>query len=42
MRFALWSLVLAAVAVTVALFARHSSGYVVIVSAPSFERSRRT
>ena len=34
MRFALWSLVLAAVAVTVALFARHSTGYVVIVSAP--------
>jgi HemY protein len=34
MRFALWSLVLAAVAVGIALFARHSSGYVVIVSAP--------
>jgi HemY protein len=34
MRFALWSLVLAAVAVAVALFARHSTGYVVIVSAP--------
>jgi HemY protein len=34
MRFALWSLVLAAVAVGVALFARHSNGYVVIVSAP--------
>ncbi len=34
MRFALWSLVLAAVAVGVALFARHSTGYVVIVSAP--------
>ncbi|HZZ93554.1 MAG TPA: heme biosynthesis HemY N-terminal domain-containing protein [Usitatibacter sp.] len=34
MRFALWSLVLAAVAVAVALFGRHSTGYVVIVSAP--------
>ncbi len=34
MRFALWSLVLAAVAVGIALFARHSTGYVVIVSAP--------
>jgi HemY protein len=34
MRFALWSLVLAAVAVGVALFARHSNGYVVIISAP--------
>jgi HemY protein len=34
MRFALWSLILAAVAVGVALFARHSTGYVVIVSAP--------
>jgi HemY protein len=34
MRFALWSLVLAAIAVGVALFARHSNGYVVIVSAP--------
>jgi len=33
-RFALWSLILAAVAVTVALFARHSTGYVVTVSAP--------
>jgi HemY protein len=33
-RFAIWSLVLAAVAVGIALFARHSSGYVVIVSAP--------
>lgn len=34
MRFALWSLILAALAVGVALFARHSTGYVVIVSAP--------
>jgi HemY protein len=34
MRFALWSLVLAAVAVAIALFARHSTGYVVIVAAP--------
>jgi HemY protein len=34
MRLALWSLVLAAVAVGVALFASHSTGYVVIVSAP--------
>jgi HemY protein len=34
MRFALWSIILAAVAVGVALFARHSTGYVVIVSAP--------
>jgi len=34
MRFALWSLVLAAVAVGIALFARHSTGYVVIVAAP--------
>ena len=34
MRFALWSVILAAVAVGVALFARHSTGYVVIVSAP--------
>ncbi len=34
MRFAIWSLVLAAVAVGVALFARNSTGYVVIVSAP--------
>src|SRR5437667_338029 len=34
MRFALWSVVLAAIAVGVALFARHSTGYVVIVSAP--------
>jgi HemY protein len=34
MRFALWSFVLAAVAVGVALFARHSNGYVVIIAAP--------
>ena len=34
MRLALWSLVLAAVAVGIALFAEHSTGYVVIVSAP--------
>jgi len=34
MRFALWSVILAAVAVGIALFARHSTGYVVIVSAP--------
>jgi HemY protein len=34
MRFALWSVILAALAVGVALFARHSDGYVVIVSAP--------
>ena len=34
MRFAIWSIVLAAVAVGIALFARHSTGYVVIVSAP--------
>jgi HemY protein len=34
MRFAIWSVVLAAVAVGIALFARHSTGYVVIVSAP--------
>jgi HemY protein len=34
MRFALWSIILAALAVGVALFARHSDGYVVIVSAP--------
>ena len=34
MRFALWALVLAAVATAVALFARHSTGYVVIVAAP--------
>lgn len=34
MRFALWSLVLAALAVGIALFAERSTGYVVIVSAP--------
>ena len=34
MRLALWSVILAAVAVGIALFARHSTGYVVIVSAP--------
>ncbi|HYC35799.1 MAG TPA: heme biosynthesis HemY N-terminal domain-containing protein [Usitatibacter sp.] len=34
MRFALWSVILAAVAVGIALFARNSTGYVVIVSAP--------
>ncbi len=34
MRFAIWSIVLAAVAVGVALFARNSTGYVVIVQAP--------
>jgi HemY protein len=34
MRFAIWSIILAALAVGVALFARHSDGYVVIVSAP--------
>ncbi len=34
MRFALWSVILAAVAVGVALFARHSTGYVVIIAAP--------
>ena len=34
MRFALWSLVLAALAVAIALFAERSTGYVVIVSAP--------
>jgi len=34
MRFAIWSIILAAVAVGIALFARHSPGYVVIVSAP--------
>ena len=33
MRFAIWSIILAAVAVGVALFARNSTGYVVIVSA---------
>src|SRR5258707_11705611 len=34
MRFALWAVILAVVAVGVALFVRHSTGYVVIVSAP--------
>ena len=34
MRFALWSVILAAIAVGIALFARHSTGYVVIVAAP--------
>jgi HemY protein len=34
MRFAIWSIVLAAIAVAVALFARDSTGYVVIVAAP--------
>jgi HemY protein len=34
MRFAIWSLVLAAFAVGVALFAERSTGYVVVVSAP--------
>ena len=34
MRFAIWSVILAAVAVGVALLARNSTGYVVIVSAP--------
>jgi HemY protein len=34
MRFALWSVVLAALAVGIALLARHSTGYVVIVAAP--------
>lgn len=34
MRFAIWSIVLAAVAVGVALFARNSTAYVVIISAP--------
>ena len=34
MRFALWSVVLAALAVAIALVAVHSTGYVVIVSAP--------
>jgi HemY protein len=33
-RLALWSIVLAAVAVGIALFASHSTGYVVIVAAP--------
>lgn len=34
MRLAIWSVILAAVAVAVALLARNSTGYVVIVSAP--------
>jgi HemY protein len=34
MRFAIWSVILAAVAVGIALFARNSTGYVVIISAP--------
>ena len=34
MRLAVWSIVLAALAVGIALFARHSTGYVVIVAAP--------
>jgi HemY protein len=34
MRFALWSVVLAAIAVAIALLAKDSSGYVVIVSSP--------
>ena len=34
MRFAVWSILLAAVAVGIALLARQSTGYVVIVSAP--------
>ena len=34
MRLALWSVILAVIAVGIALFARHSTGYVVIVSAP--------
>jgi HemY protein len=33
-RFAIWSVILAALAVGIALFASHSTGYVVIVSAP--------
>ena len=33
MRFALWSVLLAAIAVAVALFARNSTGYVVIIAA---------
>jgi HemY protein len=33
-RFAIWSIILAALAVGIALFARNSTGYVVIVSAP--------
>lgn len=34
MRFAIWSVILAVVAVTIALLAKDSNGYVVIVSAP--------
>jgi HemY protein len=34
MRFALWSVILAVIAVAIALLARDSNGYVVIVSAP--------
>jgi HemY protein len=34
MRFAIWSVILAAVAVGIALFASHSPGYVVIVAPP--------
>lgn len=34
MRFAIWSVILAAVAVGIALLARNSTGYVVVVSAP--------
>ena len=34
MRFALWSVVLAALAVAIALLAKDSTGYVVIVAAP--------
>src|SRR5258706_7788075 len=34
MRFAIWSVILAIVAVTIALLAKDSNGYVVIVSAP--------
>ena len=34
MRLALWSVILAALAVGIALFARHSTGYVVIVASP--------
>jgi len=34
MRFAIWSVVLAALAVGIALFARNSTGYVVIIAAP--------
>ena len=34
MRFAIWSIVLACLAVGIALIARQSTGYVVIVAAP--------